>query len=306
MNPSPRYLQFAKSVLWSGALILGCVLVSTLNAAAQSEPPVCYDLSETFPREAGQYRVSRASRPVEPFKIIDGLYYVGNSQVGSHLLKTDNGLVLIDTPMPHQMDWLLESVRKIGFEPRDVKVVIGTHAHVDHVGGHWYFQRQFGAQTWLHEAEVSAAQAGAWRPGRLVPLDGSVDALSMAFPPFKPDRVLHDGDVITWGGQTFTFRSAPGHTDGTLFIEFPVRNPATGKTITAGLLGGIGRGPAFRKTLGQLAQINVDLWLGAHPDQNKTFEKQRRLGDSAKKNPFIDPEGWKAFIERMAKRAGAS
>lgn len=307
MNTTPPfYSQFVTCVLFSAALVVVDVVTSTLNAAPQSSPPVCYDLSRTFPREAGQYRVSRASRPVVPFEVMDGVYYVGNTQVGAHLIKTTEGLVLIDSTMPHQVVWLLESIRKLGFDPRDVKIVIGTHAHVDHVGGHGYFQQQFGTQTWLHEAEVPEALAGAWRPGQMVTLDGSVESLSMAFPPFKTDRVLRDGEVVAWGGRTFTFHRAPGHTEGTLFIEFPVRDPATGKPMIAGLLGGISGGATFRKTIGKLRGFDVRLWLGAHPDQNKTFEKQRRLENGAKSNPFIDPEGWQAFLERMAKRGGGS
>ncbi len=127
-------------------------------------PPVCYDITKTYPGEIGQYRVSRTAQPVEPFEIMDGLYYVGNTQVSAHLLKTTNGLILIDTTMPHEVPWLLDGLGKLGFQPGDAKVVIGTHAHLDHIGGHWYFQKHFRAQTWLQvEDAADTVRAGDWK-----------------------------------------------------------------------------------------------------------------------------------------------
>lgn len=124
-----------------GALDCGKLTVA-LPADAVGETwsarAVSYDISKSFPGEIGQYRVSRSSKNVKPFEIMDGLYYVGNSQVSAHLLTSSNGLILLDSTMPHQVAWLLENIRKLGFRPADVKVVIGSHAHLDHIGGHWY------------------------------------------------------------------------------------------------------------------------------------------------------------------------
>ncbi|MBI3880864.1 MAG: alpha/beta fold hydrolase [Verrucomicrobia bacterium] len=275
------------------------------SAATDPAPPVCYDISKSFPGEIGQYRVSRTSRPVEPFEIMDGLYYVGNSQVSAHLLTTTNGLVLMDSTMPHQVPWLLDSIRKLGFDPRDVKVVIGGHAHLDHIGGHWYFQQHHGAQTWLHEADAAATESGAWQPGKPVALDGTLATISVAFPPFKTDRRLRDGETVEWGGRKFTFHLAAGHTPGTLFIEFPLRDKSSGKITIAGMLGGVRAGAAFAPTAARLRAVDVQLWLGAHPNQNKTFDKQRLLRERAQPNPFIDPVGWQEFLKRMSGRAGA-
>jgi len=269
---------------------------------ADPEPPVCYDITKTFPGEIGQYRVSRAAKPVEPFEIMDGLFYVGNTQVSAHLLKTTDGLILIDTTMPHEAPWLLESIRKLGFEPSDVKVVIGGHSHVDHIGGHWYFQKHFGAQTWLGEKDAPETIKGVCTPGRLMPLDGTIATLSPAFPPFKTDRLLKDGETVVWGGRKLTFRNAPGHTPGTLMIEFPLKDK-DGKAYRAGMLGGLAPGRAeFTATSKRLRELEIEVWLGAHPNQHNTLAKAEKLKAGTGPNPFIDPSGWKDFLEKMIAR----
>ena len=268
----------------------------------ETEPPVCYDITKTHPGEIGQYRVSRSAHPVEPFEIMDGLYYVGNTQVSAHLLKTDNGLILLDSTMPHEVPWLLASIRKLGFQPSDVRVVIGSHAHVDHIGGHWYFQNHFGARTWMSAEEAPAAQSGIWQPGMVVELDGTIDTLSRAFPSFKTDRVLQDGETAEWGGRELTFHRAPGHTAGTLMIVFAIRG-MDGKIYQAGILGGLAPGrPEFTATCRRLRKMDIEVWLGAHPNQNRTLEKAGQLNADTSQNPFIDPQGWKDALAKMSAR----
>ncbi len=275
---------------------------NSLSKRTHPEPPVCYDITKSFPGEIGQYRVSRTAKPVEPFEIMDGLYYVGNTQVSAHLLTTKDGLVLIDTTMPHEVPWLLESIRTLGFKPSDVKVVIGTHAHLDHIGGHWYFQKHFGAQTWLQVEDAADTESGAWKPGKRVELDGTIGTLSRAFPPFKTDRPLRDGEVVEWGGRKLTFRRAPGHTPGTLMIEFPLQSK-DGKTYRGGMLGGMSPGrPEFTATCKKLRELDIEVWLGAHPEQNKTPAKADKLKDGKDPNPFIDQDGWKKFLDMMIAR----
>ena len=257
-------------------------------------PPVCYDPTDIHRERA------RDARPVEPFEIMGGLYYVGNDHVSSHLLTSDDGLILIDTTMPHEVPWLLESIRKLGFHPRDVRVVIGTHWHVDHCGGHWYFQRHFGSQTWLHELDAPLVLSGAkWTEGHKIELDGTVQTLSSAFPPFRTDRLLKDREVAEWGGRVFTFHQVPDHTPGTLAIEFPLRNEDD-QELKAILLGGLKPGSkVFANSCKRLKNIDAQVWLGSHPFQNDTLAKRERLLAGRKPNPFIDPGGWQGYLDRM-------
>jgi len=261
------------------------------------EPPVCYDVGQVHRDDA------RNARNVEPFHIMDGLFYVGNSQVSSHLLTSTDGLILIDTPMPHEAAWLVENIRKLGFDPRDIKVVIGGHAHLDHIGAHAWLQQHVGAQTWLHEMDAPATSKGRCKAGAKIELDGTLPTLAAAFPPFKVDRLLTDGETIQWGGRTLTFHRAPGHTRGTLFIEFPLKDKG-GRVLQAGYLGGLAPGrEEFTETAKRLLAKKVDLWIASHPSQNGTLDKGRRLLAGEEGNPFVDPGGWQNFLQRML-RAG--
>ena len=255
------------------------------------EPPVCYDLDRM------RAPVQNAT-PVAPFEIMDGLFYVGNTQVSAHLLKTTDGLILIDSTMPHEVGWLLDSIRKLGFDPREVKVVIGTHAAVDHTGGHWYFQKTFGAQTWLHELDVPSAMSAKCVDGAKVDLT-QVQAF-MAYPPFKTDRVLKGGETIEWGGRTLVIHHTPTGTPGTITLEIPLRDKS-GKTLRAGLLGACApRMTGFEDSIRRLKERDLSVWLAVHPSQNQTMEKAARLKDGGAPNPFIDPAGWTAFLDRLA------
>ena len=263
-------------------------------SAGYPPPPVCYDAA-TIHRER-----AHDAKPVEPFEIMDGLHYVGNDHVSSHLLTSENGLILIDTTMPHEVPWLLGSIRKLDFDPCDVKVVIGTHWHVDHCGGHWYFQRYFGSQTWLHEQDAPLVLSGAkWSEGHKIKLDGTVGTLSSAFPPFHTDRLLTDQEVVEWGGRVFTFHQAPDHTPGTLAIEFPLHDE-NGRQLRAVILGGLKPGSkVFADSCKRLKNIDAQVWLGSHPFQNDTLAKRKQLLTGTKPNPFIDPNGWQGFLDRM-------
>lgn len=239
----------------------------------------------------------RDATPVEPFEIMDGVYYVGNSQVSSHLIKTTQGLMLIDTTMPHQMGWLLTSIRKLGFEPSDVKVVIGSHYGIDHVGGHQYFQRYLGAQTWLGEADVAAARAALCVDG----YSGGVDAPN--FPPFETDRGLRDGEVIDWGGRQLKVYSTPVSSPGAVTLEFELLDEA-GQPHRAGILGGVaarGAKSSYEDKLRALKERNIEVFLAVHPDQNDTLDKAARLQQGTRPNPFIDPVGWNALIDKILK-----
>ncbi|PQO44166.1 alpha/beta hydrolase-fold protein [Blastopirellula marina] len=264
-------------------------------------PPICYDLN-SLPNP-----VAQDAAAVKPFEIMDGLYYVGNTTVSCHLLTSEEGLILIDSTFPHTVPLLLESITQLGFRPNDVKLVISTHAAIDHSGGAWYFQKAFGAKTWIHKADATG-EAGVEEalcpPGTVVNLR-QVQA-ARAYPPFQPDRLIEDEETLEWGGRKFTFRSTPLATLGTVSIEFPLKSP-TGETLKAGLVGGIaprvGDPAITSRRLKEMSGIQV--WLAVHPNQNRTLEKGELLQNGATANPFVDPQGWRGFIERLTAMTGS-
>ena len=91
------------------------------------------------------------TQPFEPFKIADNLYFVGTRGLSSYLLTTPEGHVLIDTGVEQTVPMITANITKLGFKPADIKIMLSSHAHFDHVGGHADMQRLTGATVWPWE-----------------------------------------------------------------------------------------------------------------------------------------------------------
>ena len=90
----------------------------------------------------------------EPFHIADNLYYVGNTSVSSHLIDTGEGLLLLDTTYQQTGYMLLESIRKLGFDPADIRWILHSHGHIDHFGATRMLVEKYGCKTYMPEADI--------------------------------------------------------------------------------------------------------------------------------------------------------
>ena len=245
----------------------------------------------------------------EPFRIADGLYYVGNTNVSSHLIDTGAALVLIDTTYPQTVYLLLESIRRLGFDPDDIRAILQVHAHYDHIGGTRALVELTGAETYLGEADVEIIEKRrdeTWAP-----------QYGLGFREyFKVNHPLTDGDVVRIGKTVFDCVAIPGHTPGSMSFFFEVTEG--GKTYRVGIHGGPGlntltdeyltenklpfsRRDDYLRSLERLRREKVDIFIGAHPAQNNTLGKRQRMTDD--ENPFIDPSAWGAFLDDLERRA---
>ena len=241
------------------------------------------------------------------FAISESLYYVGNTNVSCHLLKSARGWVLIDTAFAQATYLLTESIRSIGIDPAEIAMIIHSHGHVDHCGATRRLKELSGAETALGEQDVETVEKG-------TPLTCAEYLYGFPeFEPFEVDRPLKHGDVIDLADVAVHCHHTPGHTAGVITYTFELE--VDGKQVTAGMFGGPGlwtlqeehrhdqgypgNRQDFARSLDYLKSLPVDLWLGAHPGQNDTFGKHERLETGEKPNPFIDPEGWRQFIERI-------
>ncbi len=215
-----------------------------------------------------------------PFKLFDNVYYVGFETVSVYLVTTSAGLVLIDSGYAQTVDWLLESIRKAGFNPADVKYIFVTHSHVDHASGAARLQQMTGARVGLSAEDWREVERQQSAPGQ------------QTFPaPILRDLVLKDGDAITVGDATFTFHFTPGHTPGATSIEYQVRD--RGRSYRALTPGGLGLhyapdlGPTFKKSMQRLRELGPwDVALGNHPflapkDLEEIERALRTRGDGA-------------------------
>ncbi len=242
---------------------------------------------------------------VKPFKITKNIYFVGCEAASSHLIDTGDGLILIDTGYPQNLYLVIESIYQMGFNPRDVKYIIHTHGHIDHCGGTKAFVELYGAETFIGAGDVNYVN------GKL-DLTWAREVGHEYNEAFEPDHIMHDGDIIELGNIKINILETPGHTPGTISFFFDIVE--NGKTYKVGMHGGVGTNTMkakwlienglsldcrgnFIKGIERLKNIDVDIFLGNHCQNNDTLGKYKR-SLTEKNNPFIDPIGWKEFLQQ--------
>ncbi len=246
---------------------------------------------------------------VAPFRIADNLYYVGNRDVSCHLVDTGEGLLLLDTSYTQASYLLWESIRGLGFDPADIKWILHSHGHVDHFGCTRMLVEKYGCKTYFPAVDLPLLNECA-------DLNWCEELGQNYTPPydiyFEPDVLVRPGDVLQFGNTKVEFFDAGGHTPGTLAIRFTLPGG-----LKAAMHGGVGINTlssayskrknlgttwrdAFIRNVRALYGLEVDIVLGNHPEQSKTFKKMARLGEE--KNPFIDPTEWDRMMARCEEK----
>ncbi|MFK7894360.1 MAG: subclass B3 metallo-beta-lactamase [Myxococcota bacterium] len=239
------------------------------------------------------------SQPVEPFRVIGNIYYVGAKAISSHLIETRQGLILLDTGTREMSAGILASIETLGFKPEDIKIILSSHAHWDHVEGHAAMQAATGARVFALGDDAAAISTG---------IDNSA-ADAPDWPALKVDRVLQDQDTVSLGDVTMRAHFTPGHTKGcttwTMTIQEDGREHLVvfvgGTTINRGVrLHENVRHPGieddYAQTFRTLKKIQPSVYLTPHPFMHGMDEKRRRMQANSVQNPFIDPDGYQRFI----------
>ncbi|OIQ72028.1 metallo-beta-lactamase L1 precursor [mine drainage metagenome] len=232
--------------------------------------------------------------PTAPFRIADNLYYVGSAGISTFLITTPQGHILIDGGMPGTGKQIEKSITALGFKPKDVKLLLNTHAHFDHAGGLAELKADLGAPLAASAGDKAALETGTY--------PGSEDIKAFDFAPVKVDRVLKDGDTVSVGGEVLTAHITPGHTAGCTTWTFPVK--VEGKvlraiaycstSVAANRLVSKTKGPQYpgivadyQKAFATLKTLKADIFLAPHGEQFDMDAKRARLGKGT--NPFVDP-----------------
>jgi metallo-beta-lactamase class B len=254
------------------------------------------------------------SIPDEPFRIADNLYYVGSTGVTSFLITGPEGDVLIDGGYPETAPLIIESVRKLGFDIRNVKVLLNTHAHADHAGGLRDLQRASNAQLWISEGDADVVvRGGAGDHASYGPLA----YLGIGrFPAPHVDHRFKDGDTIRVGPIALTAHITAGHTPGCTTWSFPLHDGAREllavDVCSLSLLPFMKFGKResyrgirsdFERSFGTLRRLPADIFLGSHSsffDLARKHREQAAASDPAQ--PFIDPEGYRRYIDNAEKQ----
>lgn len=245
---------------------------------------------------------------IKPGKVFGPIYFVGTKPASSHLIDTGDGLILLDTGYPDTFGLLSENIEELGFDVKDIKIVLISHAHYDHIGTAKKIREMTGAKIYVGEKDFKMAI-------------GEEDPLSLDLPDkdkyyVTPDVCIADRDVIELGNISILCLSTPGHTDGTMSFFFDVSDNE--KTYRAGMFGGAGTNTLteefllkfhlpfdnrnkFLNSIELMKKEKVEIFLGNHVVNNKTDEKLERVANGDK-NAFVAPEEWIPFLESRKKR----
>jgi metallo-beta-lactamase class B len=231
--------------------------------------------------------------PFPAHKIIGNVYFVGPHALGSYLVVTPAGDILINSDFEATVPVIRASVEKLGFKFTDIKILLGSHAHGDHMEGDAMVKELSGAQVMAMAEDVPALEK--MRPGGK---------------PHPIDRVLHDGDQVSLGGSTLVAHLTPGHTKGCTTWTMKVADG--GKTYDVVIIGSMGVNPGVQlvnnkdypqiagdyvRTYAIMRSLACDVPLASHPGMYGMEAKYARLAkDPSGPNPFIDPEGYKTEI----------
>ena len=230
--------------------------------------------------------------PFPPHHVIGNIYYVGTQSLTSYLITTPNGHILVNTTFERNIPAIQKSVEQLGFRFSDIKVVLGSHAHGDHMEADALVKQLTGAQVVAMAEDVPALEA--MKPGGK---------------PHPIDRVIHDGDTVTLGGTTLTAHLTPGHTRGC--TTWTLKAQENGRSYDVVIIGSLGVNPGFklvdnpevprqadeyRQAFKVSRALACDVPLASHGAMYNLSDKYARLGKSGV-NPFIDPAGYKAELD---------
>jgi metallo-beta-lactamase class B len=245
---------------------------------------------------------SRArNQPVKPYHVIGNIYYVGASDVTSFLITTPKGHILLDSGFFETVPQIKQNIAELGFRLTDVKILINSHAHYDHAGGLALLKQLTGATLMASGADAALLAAG-----------GKGDfhfGDRLAYEPVKSDRILRDGDEVELGGVKMVAHLTPGHTKGCTTWTIKVKEGLkeynvvfVGSTSVPGykLVDNANYAQIFDDyywTFQTLKSLPCDVFLGSHGSFFSMLEKSKLLAQGKRPNPFIDPGGYKRFIE---------
>src|SRR5690606_17301819 len=153
-------------------------------------------------------------QPAGPYRIAGNFYYVGANDIAAYLIAGPEGHVVLDAGYPTTARMIMASIEKLGFDVRDVKVLINSEPHPDHAGGLAVLQQASGAELWASDASADSLEAGGDDPDLVLPMRALLWLGFVGYPPPRVDHRCKGGDTIRVGPIELTAHVTPGHTRG--------------------------------------------------------------------------------------------
>jgi metallo-beta-lactamase class B len=252
-----------------------------------------------------------------PVRVIDNIYYVGTMDLASYLITTPAGHIVIDTGVKGNAEAVSASIASLGFNVRDVRIILTTQAHFDHVGAHARMKELTGARVLVSAADAPIVGSG-----------GKGDYLfgpDYYFPPTTVDGIVKDGESVRLGGVELLAHLTPGHTRGDTTWTMKARDEegtlrnvvfAGSTSVNPGTrLVGNAEYPEiaqdYQRAFAVLKGLPCDVFLAAHVSAFGGAAKMAQVRAGAKSNPFIDPDGYRqaiasserTFLEELKKQS---
>lgn len=240
----------------------------------------------------------------QPFCIVGNLYYVGTADLASYLITSDQGHILINTGVASSAGTIRKNVESLGFKFSDIKILLATHAHYDHVGAMAAIKKMTGAIFLIHKNDAAVMEDG-----------GKSDYVfggdTSSFEPVKVDSFLKDGDKINLGNSTITVLHHPGHTKGACSFMCTINDDkGSHKVLIANMPSIVFDEPFselktypdaqkdYAATFKKMKVLKFDYWVASHASQ---FDLDKKHPEGSIYNPaaFADRKGYDAEIKEL-------
>jgi metallo-beta-lactamase class B len=243
-------------------------------------------------------------KPYPPLRIIGNLYYVGTYDLAVYLVTTPAGHMLINTGYGESTGKIRANVEALGFKFADIKLLLATHGHGDHVGAMAEIKKMTGARMLMHEGDADLLETGAvpdyrFSQGRPAPI----------YEPVKVDQRLKEGDKVRLGDTELTVIHHPGHTKGSTSFTYTVREGGRDYNVLIVNMASINPGvqvmfmqafpeitKAYTTTIQRQKQLKPDVWVSSHAGHFNLHQKYKP-GDAYDPMRFVDPDGYQAKIQ---------
>ncbi|PAW92101.1 subclass B3 metallo-beta-lactamase [Mucilaginibacter sp. MD40] len=244
------------------------------------------------------------TRSIAPFRVVGNLYYVGTADLACYLITTKEGHILINTGLASSENIILENIKKLGFKVSDVKILLTTQAHFDHLGAMAAIKKITGAKMLADYADASVIADGGLS-------DYDLDGKHRTFKPIHVDRILHNDDHITLGNMALTMLYHPGHTKGSCSYLFNVTDKGrTYRVLIANMptivtdkdFNAIPAYPKIAKdyayTLAAMQKLKFDIWLASHGSQFDLLKKYP-AAKNYRPSVFMDKENYYQQLKEL-------
>lgn len=243
-------------------------------------------------------------KPYEPFRIAGNLYYVGTYDLACYLITSSKGSILINTGLKSSEAQIKNNIKTLGFKFSDIKILLTTQAHYDHLGAMAAIKKKTGAVFLANAAEKEALETGG-------DSDYALGGQGSSFKPVPANKYLKDGDTIRLGETTLTLLNHPGHTKGSCSYMLTVSDSARSYKVLIANMPTIvteknfeeltaypTAAPDYAYTLKSLKQLKFDIWVASHASQFNMHSKHKP-GDVYNPLAFADRAGFDAYLKDL-------